>query len=266
MALIVVGRVVLAACSNGDEPEATDATELDTSATPSESDFAEDADLFTLEFAAVPPASYRVDSLGTPFSVAIEGDWWVQPNRPGWTVFSAPESQGPSDDDVVFLRPTLLSDPTDPGACCDGTNEWPMDDIQGWLDNIVDGVVVSGPEDVEIGGLPAVTFEVEVTDSAPCGPDYEGEGVTGPPFCVGFIVSNVGDDGNIDGYTFEPGFRERVLWVDQGDQPPVVIIVGTRIDDPSFDEQADALLATLAFGDTQPHPIPDAGTPTTTSP
>jgi len=90
--------------------------------------------------------------------------------------------------------------------------------------------------------------------------------VSGPPFCVGFIASNVDDDGNIEGYTFEPGFRERVYWVDQGDQPPVVIIEGTRIDDPSFEEQADALLATLAFGDTQPNPIPDPGTPTTTSP
>ena len=32
-------------------------------------------------------------------------------------------------------------------------------DIEGWLDNLVDGIVTSGPEETEIGGMPAIYFE-----------------------------------------------------------------------------------------------------------
>ena len=271
----VVGCVLLAACGDDDDSAATEdtaqaatttsvaagetttTTEPDTTATTAATGFAEDAELLTIEFSPVAPGTYRVDSLGTPFSVTVEGDWVMQPNQAGWTVFSAPESQRPSDRDVVFLRPTLLSDPTDPSSCCDFTegSGWPLDDIEGWIDNIVDGVVVSGPEEVEVGGRAAIAFDVEIADPAMCGADYEGEGVTGPPLCIGFIISNVEDDGEIVGYAFEPGFHVRVYWVDQGDQPPVAILVGTPIDDTSFNAQADALLETVFFGDPQPHPV-----------
>lgn len=217
------------------------------------------------EFASIAPGEYVVDSLGTPFTVTIEGAWFVQPNRPGWTVFSDPGSFGPSDRDVVFLRPTVLGDPTDPGACCDVIDGWPLDDIEGWLENIVDGVVVTESVATELGGQDALTFDVEISSAETCGEDYEGEGLTGPRFCIGFVVNQVDGAGNIEGYSFEPRFRVRVYWVDQGDQPPIVVLAGSRAPgDQDFFERADALLSTVVFGDAQPHPLAPARATSTT--
>jgi hypothetical protein len=148
------------------------------------------------------------------------------------------------------LRPTVLADPTQPGAPVDAQVDWPLDDIDGWLDNLVDGIVTEGSESTRIGGRDAVYFEVEITDDRVCGSS---------DYCAGFVI-NTFDDNSISGWAFEPGFHQRVWWVDGGDHEPLLIIAGTQSTDLSFQETADQLLSTLTIGDPQPHPVADPGT------
>ena len=146
--------------------------------------------------------------------------------------------------------PDLLSDPTQPGGGVDEQVAWPLDDIEGWLDNVVDGIVVAGPEPTQIGGRDAVYFEAEITDEATCGTfDY----------CAGFVINTIDDQG-ISGWSFEYGYHQRVWWVDGGDQPPLVIIAGIPSGSQNFVEDADQVLDSLVIGEPGPHPVADPGT------
>ena len=50
-------------------------------------------------------------------------------------------------------------------------------------------------------------------------------------------------------------------WVDQDNEPPLVIVVTTPSTERAFQSRAAELLDTLVIGDPEPHPIPyeDAG-------
>jgi hypothetical protein len=131
---------------------------------------------------------------------------------------------------------------------------WPLDDIEGWLDNIVDGIVVTDPQQVTIGGRDSVYFEAEITDpAAVCGT---------ASFCAGFVANThtpgpeFGGEGVISGWPFMPGFHDRIWGIDQGTEAPLVIIAQTASTDRDFQPTADSLLDTLTIGDPQPHPIP----------
>jgi hypothetical protein len=204
------------------------------------------------QYAAIEPGTYKLGSLGTPVTITIDGDWWVQPNIAGHTVFSHPDSSSTGDRDAVLLRPTFIADPTQPGAPVDEQVAWSLDDIDGWLDEVVDGIVTSEPEATQFGGRDAVYFEVEITNEDVCGTSG---------YCAGFIINTIDDDG-ISGWSFEPGFHQRVWWVDGGDHEPLVIIASTPSDDSglSFQSDADQLLGTIQIGDPQPHPVPNPGT------
>lgn len=204
-------------------------------------------------FEPLSPGDYLVENLGTSFTFSLGEEWSVFPNTLGHTVLAHEDSRRPGDRDVVFLRPTILGDPTRPGAGPGEIDPWPLDDIMGWLDNLDPAVTTSEPEIVQVGGRSAVHFEAEVTDSAVCGVDG---------YCAGFVINTIDEEFGISGWAFEPGFQHRVYWIDEDDEAPLVIIVGTPSTDDSFRSQADALLSTVVFGAIEPHPIgvaPDLG-------
>lgn len=249
-ALAGAGMLLLAACGgSGDETSVADAAGTvpeGVLTTPGRAPAG--ADGFE-QFAPIDEGTYTLESLGVPVTVTLEGDWWVQPNVLGHTVFSHPDSQRPADRDVVFLRPNTLSDPTQPGAGVDEQVPWELDDIEGWLDNVIDGIVVAGPEQTTIGGRDAVYFEVDIANTATCGPhDY----------CAGFVINTM--DGNgISGWSFEYSFHQRVWWVDGGDHEPLVIIASVPSGLQAFVDDADQLLDSLEIGDPGPHPVADPG-------
>ena len=109
MALAGAGVLLLAACGGSGD----DAAVVDAAGTIPEW-LLDGADGFRQQ-APVDPGTYELESLGIPVTVTLEGDWWVRPNELGHTVFSHPNSARPGDRDVVFLRPTSLADPTQPG-------------------------------------------------------------------------------------------------------------------------------------------------------
>jgi basic membrane lipoprotein Med (substrate-binding protein (PBP1-ABC) superfamily) len=195
----------------------------------------------------IEPGTYEITNLGTPLTLTVD-DGWVSPlSVPGHASYAAPNSTQAGDRDVTFLRPHFLSDPVHPQAAFGTQVSWPLGDVEDWLDNMIDGVITAGPDRVEIGGRTAVYFEAEIADSDVCG-DFS--------FCVSFAVNTIGRQGFASGWSFTPDIHQRVWWVDQGDEAPLVIIAATPSDDHTFQATADALLATLVIGDPAPHPVP----------
>ena len=202
--------------------------------------------LLEKQFSPLDPGVYLVETTGVPFTIEIDGEWWVQPNGDAMTVFTHPDSQGPDDRDVVFLRPSGLSDPTQPGADPDVQVGWPVDDLPGWLENVTDGFITEGPVETTLGGRNALRFEAQVTDESMCGPE---------PFCIGFATNQL-----ISNLQFVPGSKSVVYWVDMGDEVPLVVYIGSPEDNDDWEATAEAILESVEFGEPGPNPIDlDAG-------
>jgi basic membrane lipoprotein Med (substrate-binding protein (PBP1-ABC) superfamily)/DNA-binding SARP family transcriptional activator len=204
------------------------------------------------EFAAVAEGPHEVTSLGTPLTVNVVGDWFVQVNMLGHTVFSHPDSSIAGDRDVVFLRPAEFADPTNPGGLFEEQVPWPSSEMDGldgfevWLAALQDGIISEGPRRTELAGIEAVYFEAEVVDVSTCGPEE---------WCVGFLVNTTTTGGGISGWAFQPGFHQRVWVVDGGEHPPLVVIASTPSDDRSFQAEADDFLSRITIGEPGPHPL-----------
>ena len=253
MAAVLLALLV-AACGGGADPaqeQSNDPTTTTTSApsttttettetTEPKEDPPAGGSVLTDEFSSLAEGQWRVESLGTPFDVEIDGDWSVLPNTDGFVVLGHPNSGGPGDRDVVFIRPTSLFDPAAPNAPNEELELWPVDDIEGWLDGIIDGLIVEPAVSTEVGGVEGIVFEVELADEELCGPQ----------FCVGFV-----DNTDVSFKAFDPGFRDVVNWLDQGEHEPIAIIVGARTEDiDDWGPVAQSLLDTVTFGEPAPHP------------
>ncbi|MBT8241175.1 MAG: hypothetical protein KJN63_08110, partial [Acidimicrobiia bacterium] len=196
----------------------------------------------TEELSPLEPGTYRVDSVGTPFSFSTAEEQFVYPNGNGWFVLGAPGSVGPDDRDIVIIRLTALSDPAQPTEPLEELDDgWPADDFTGWLDNLTDEVVVANRQDVTLGGLDAVRVDIELgeIDCQQGGP------------CMVFGVNNL-----VLGKDLKPGSKYRIWVVDHGEEDVLAVIVG--IDngaDSDWFDAADAILSTMAFGDIGPNPI-----------
>jgi len=202
--------------------------------------------LLDLQFSPIDPGTYLVETTGVPFTITIDGEWWVQPNSDGWTVLTHPDSQGPDDRDIVFLRPSDLSDPSQPGADPDVQEGWPLDDLPGWLENITEGLITEPAVETQLGGRDALRFEAQVTDESMCGPE---------PFCIGFATNNL-----VNSLQFVPGSKSVVYWVDMGDETPLIVYIGSPADNDDWEATAEAILETIEFGEPGPNPIdPDGG-------
>lgn len=209
-------------------------------------DFDASAQALMGEFEPVPAGSYVVETLGTPFSLTVGDDWFVQVNSDAGVVLTDPASRGPGDRDVVFMRPTDLSAPAEPTDSLEEQEFWPVDDIEGWLENVVDGVVVSDVRQASLGGSEALAFDLELVQDFECGPDSR--------FCALFF-----DIARRNGKALDRDFDYRVWWVDDGQYEPIAVVVGAGPSDTDFFETAETLLSTIAFGPPAPHPIQGTG-------
>lgn len=195
--------------------------------------------------ATIAEGRYDISALGTPVTLTFDDGWLAVENALGETAFARSTVEGTHGRAVLFMRPHVLADPTRPAAPPELQQLRPAQSMETWLDDLIDGVVTSGPERRTIGGRESIYFEAEITDPTICGAS---------DYCVAFMLNAIDDEGAISGRSFWFGVHHRVWWVDQGDEPPVVIVVAAPSIDPDFPE-ADDLLATLDFGETRPHPI-----------
>ena len=193
---------------------------------------------------------YQSESTGVPINFSFSaGAWQVGPNGPGHLIVEDPDSLGFGDKMIAFIRPSALSDPTQPGADPEIQDSHPLNDIIGWVDGLAEGVTASEPEMEMFGGQEALRFTVQVTDSDLCGGAEE--------FCVGFVTNNF-----VVGWPLEIGSTSTVYWIDfDDDLAPLVAIVGSRESDDTWRESADALLATVELGEPEPHPVSPSDNP-----
>lgn len=165
--------------------------------------------------------TYTMVELGIPVTFTVDENWHTQPVEPGFFVITTPNSVGPGDHDLVFLRPSsFLNANMEPILAAD--------DLDGWLATVPDTASVSEPTPTTVAGLDAVTFEVTVETVLP------------------FLhVDGVRDHFN---KLFTPGFLFEVVWIDLPDGQPIVVVVGTPEDDPGWLDVARDVVATLEIG------------------
>jgi hypothetical protein len=118
-------------------------------------------------FTPVPPETYQLSNVGVPLTLDIGEGWSVQPNVPGFVTLSDDASWGPGDRGLVFLTGVFKS-----AFVAGGSNEVgdriEMDPIESFLTNPPEGLEISGVEDVDLGGLVGVRFDIGVTEDRDC--------------------------------------------------------------------------------------------------
>ncbi len=256
---VVTGLLALLGGSNGETetitpPEevttttASSATSTTTEGTTTEESatFDPNTPLLEQESSPLEPGTYRVDSVGTPFTFASDELTIVQLNSAARFVISHTASTGPGDRGIVIMRLSALWDPTQPNMHPDKfAGGWPADDFNGWLDNLADGVTATNREVTTLGGLDAIRVDLE-TDPATCNPD--------PEFCAVFGTNHLNNT-----KVMQPGAKYRVWVVGQGNEDPVAVIVDIPDDSAStWLDTADEILSTLTFGEIAPNPIVSA--------
>lgn len=161
--------------------------------------------------------------LGIPVTFTVDELWSTQPVGSGFFVITTPDSRGPGDHDIVFLRPSAVfdADTREPSLAAD--------DLDGWLATVPDTVSVYEPTPSTVAGFDAVTFEVTVDVGS-----------------VPLLVAGTGADQLVKGIIEERLFE--VVWMDLPDGPPIVIVLGTTQDDPGWLDIARGVVATLEIG------------------
>lgn len=252
--VLAAGALLLGACGDDDTADAGAPTQqADASPTTADAPDDEASTSETLvgperivgEFHAVEAGRWMIDTLGIPLVLELAGEWWVQPNHAGFTVLTHPDSAGPQDRDIVFIRPSGLVEPGRVNDSPEGFRSqrgWPLSDIDGWLDRVLPGLVDGDPVDTTLGGRAAVRFDVAPSEDFPCGPEA----------CAGFVTNEW-----IDSTHFEPGKRRTVWWVDGGVHGPLAVLVGRDAGDTDWLDTAEAVLDTVELGEPGPHPVGD---------
>ncbi|MGI9608395.1 MAG: hypothetical protein ACR2P0_19860 [Acidimicrobiales bacterium] len=162
--------------------------------------------------------TYTMLELGTPLSFTVEGEWQTQPVGPGYFVITTPQSVGPGDHDLVFLRPTSLLDAST------GEASIAPADVQAWVASVPSTSAVSAPNLTTVSGFDALAFLVDV-----------GEGL---PFAeVGRVFSK----------TLDPTFLWEVRWIDHPDGP-IVVVAGVPDTDPEWLLTAGVVLDSIELG------------------
>jgi hypothetical protein len=142
------------------------------------------------------------------------------------------------------MRPTELSDPAAPGDRVWQQELWPVDDLEGRLDNVVDGLVVSAVRETSLGGAQAMIFDLEIAEDLDCGMAY----------CALFV-----DVAGRNGLTLFRDVDYRLWWLDRGQYEPLAVVVGADPSGAGFFDTAESLLSTVAFGPPAPHPMQETG-------
>lgn len=206
-------------------------------------DFAAGAERLEGEFRSLEVGTYRVDTVGTPFSFMIDETLYIQDNSGAFVALTHVDSVGADDREIVLTRLTTLLDPARPEVQLTGLGQgWPADDFDGWLDNLSDVVWATNRMETTLGGLAAIRVDIEVDESA-CGLDED--------FCVSFFSNGLGQSKSLN-----IGVMYRVWIVDQGQEDPLTVIASFSRDSHSdWFDVADEILSTLVFGDIGANPV-----------
>ncbi len=191
------------------------------------------------QFHVLEVGTIYTDSLGTRMTLELEETLWVQPNTAGFFVLTDPSSKDPGDQDLVFLRPLTLADPSAPNSDPARAEKIDASSTEDWLALLPEHVTIGEVTEMTVGGFDAKTFTLTVSETDLCDPDRTCVYLTTNPLAV------VG---------FREGFFHRILFVEQGDENPLVVVLGWEEDDADWEARALAILETVTFGEVKPTP------------
>lgn len=124
-----------------------------------------------LAFAPTPDGRHQLPNFGIPISADTSG-WFMQPNQPGAVVLvGSGISTGPGARGVVMLaglEPAIIPQAGGPTRAGDPVD---LSDIEAFLADPPDNLVVSNVVETEVGGLEAFRFDVRVADGVSCAQD-----------------------------------------------------------------------------------------------
>ena len=178
----------------------------------------------------------RTERLGTPASFDVSNVWTLQQHVAGFVAFTH-RSGG----QMWMVRPTGLVDPSAPTAGA-ADRSWPVNDLDGWLDQLSGVVEVDEPAAVSPRGEGVRTFDLTI-DPSSCA-DVER--------CVRLLTNRGIHD--VDVAATSP---TRVWWFEMGTFEPLVVVA---TGDASTLTAAAVVGESLGLGQAGPHPIP-AGRP-----
>ena len=184
------------------------------------------------------PGTFRIDTLGTPFTFEVEEQTGARLNDNGTVALAALPSANADDRTITFRRTNLIPDPTEPTTRLDPGSGWPATDLDGWLARLDrDVVAASDPAETTLGGLRATVVELTFAcDAATCS---AGDLLTDPGLPI-----------------FTPGSTYRLWVVDQGDQDPIVVTVAVgQGGDLAWFDTADTILDSVDFEAIEPNPV-----------
>ena len=245
--------IFLAACSADVQPAAsveappdsatvTSSTTIEVTPIPT-AVYQPDAQLFEGAAELLEGGSYRITTVGTPFSFSVDEPMFVVGNGYGQFIVTHPGSQGPDDRDIVFFRSTRLSNPDDPTAALESEGDgWPANDVGGWLDRLSDDVVlVSDRATTTLGGLQATRVDLRIADVT-CADSFS---------CVPLSTNQF-----LTHRFLTLGSQQRIWFVEQPGEDLLIVLVGiNRPTDSDWFETAESVLSTLAFGEVGPNPL-----------
>ncbi|MEM9516077.1 MAG: hypothetical protein AAGA42_14590 [Actinomycetota bacterium] len=159
-------------------------------------------------FSPVAAGSYQLLNTGTAATIEIPDGWWVQPNFPGIIAFTPPDSQGPGDRDLVFVRNVSEYIPTGAGPNVVG-DPVAIDSIDAFLSDPPSGISISGVTNVQLGDVSAVQFDASTDPESDCSDE--------DPCQITFVTG----DGVI--HTVRALRDTRMWWADLPDGPFVMI-------------------------------------------
>lgn len=179
-------------------------------------------------FAPVDPAAYQLLNTGLQTTIDVPDGWFVQPNFPGIIVFTAPDSQGPGDRDLVITRNVSEIVPTGAGPRAVGPVQT-IDGIDAFFENLPTGISVSDVTEVDFGTATGVQFDLTTDPTSDCSDDDPCELSMLTTF--GFVKP------------LQANSDHRIWWIDTPDGS--LVMVAMAVNNPEFIDQATGLALSL---------------------
>lgn len=180
-------------------------------------------------FAPVDPAVYQLLNTGLQTTIDVPDGWFVQPNFPGIIVFTAPDSQGPGDRDLVITRNVSEIVPTGAGPRSVGPVQT-IDGIDAFFENLPTGISVSDVTEVDFGTATGVQFDLTTDPTSDCSDDDPCELSMLTTF--GFVKP------------LQANSDHRIWWIDTSDGS--LVMVAMAVNNPEFIDRATELALSLA--------------------
>lgn len=194
------------------------------------------------------PGSAQTDLLGTSASFTIDVPWSVIVTGVGSFVLAEPGATDPFGASMALFRAAGFA--TDDELVTQPPPDRFGGNLDQWLADASD-YLLADPVETEVGGQPAIVFDLVFPDDAPafgedCGP---------PPQNRCIFMGSSYDNEMLRHLVHRSGRNTRVWVVDQGDFEPIVISGSAPIDEPNWHTDVwPSLVDSLEFGEPQPAP------------